>query len=349
MSVTAFTPEELESLEKDTGLIPRFIFIPVGVTTITMAALQWPGPHWGWQSLWALITAYCLFCWTSCFHETVHQTLSRSRWLSIAIGRLIGTAIWIPYNVYRESHIRHHAYLNKPTDWELWPYSDPTTSRGFRRLFVWFDFFLNIFASAYIYGRIYFHKNSPLKNPKLRATIRNEYILCAVIWGSLVASVTYFGVWTDFARAWLLPSYLAGYFQAIRKFTEHLGMASYDPMLGTRTVIGDNLFTRFCTYVNFDIFVHGPHHRHPRVAHAQLEVKMHDYMQQNPQATYPVFESYWQAIRHMLPSMLKNPGVGMNVGAPPPGAEKEHVENFVQDVTTEILADTDVVIAGPSR
>ena len=45
--------------------------------------------------------------------------------LSIWTGRLLGTMMFTPYTAYREVHIRHHAYLNTPRDWELWPYSDP--------------------------------------------------------------------------------------------------------------------------------------------------------------------------------------------------------------------------------
>ena len=83
----------------------------------------------------------------------------------------------------------------------------------------------------------------------------------------LFAIFTVTDTWHGYLRAWLIPSCVAGIYQSIRKFTEHLGMASYDPMVGTRTVVGQNWFTRMCTYLNFDIFVHGPHHRHPLVPH----------------------------------------------------------------------------------
>ena len=67
-------------------------------------------------------------------------------------GRVIGTMIGVPYSIYRESHIRHHAYLNKPYDWELWPYSDPKASLWFRRVFVWFDLFLGMLGAMATYG-----------------------------------------------------------------------------------------------------------------------------------------------------------------------------------------------------
>lgn len=344
VSLTTFTPDELKKLEEKSTL-PRFIFFPAGAFGIAALAVKWPSDHWGWMTFWTFFTSYCLFCWTSCFHETAHQTLCASQRLSIWLGRFLGTMMWVPYTVYRESHIRHHAYLNKPSDWELWPYSDPNTSRTFRRIFVWFDLILGFVMSPYIYGRIYFHPNSPLRDkPDVMRTIRNEYLFMAVWWIVLVSSLCWFGVFGDFVRAWLIPHYIAGIWQSIRKFTEHLGMVSYDPMKGTRTVVGESWLTRLCTYLNFDIFVHGPHHRHPRVAHNELRQKMQEYAIKHPEVEYPMFRTYFAAIRDMLPYMIKDPGVGMNRGAPPPKGEKATVENFVRDVTQEVLNDEDAVV-----
>ena len=42
--------------------------------------------------------------------------------------------------------------------------ASPAISRTFRRVFVWFDLLFGSFTGAYIYGRIYFHKNSPNKS-----------------------------------------------------------------------------------------------------------------------------------------------------------------------------------------
>jgi hypothetical protein len=116
-------------------------------------------------------------------------------------------------------------------------------------------------------------------------------------------------------------------------------MRSYDPLLGTRTVIGPNWLTRLGSFLNFDIFVHGVHHRHPRLMHDSLVPKMTHSVGTNPEVAFPVFRSYWQAAGDVLPYLLWNPGCGMNVGAPPPEKGKvREVRDFVADVSTEILA-----------
>ena len=74
MSVTEFSPDESHALD-EAALWPRLLVFPVAYAGFAMMVLNWPTGHWAVQSLIALVTAYCLLCWTSCFHETAHQTL----------------------------------------------------------------------------------------------------------------------------------------------------------------------------------------------------------------------------------------------------------------------------------
>jgi len=162
-SVTHFTADEERSLgEKRT--LPRMLSIPTAALAMAANGYLFSSAHvWTPATPWIVaalvgVTASLMFCWTSALHEAAHQTLFKSRALSIWCGRLLGTSMFTPYTAYREVHIRHHAYLNTPRDWELWPYSDPNASLGFRRVFVWFDLLCGIAAGPVIYGRIYFQE-----------------------------------------------------------------------------------------------------------------------------------------------------------------------------------------------
>jgi hypothetical protein len=179
---------------------------------------------------------------------------------------------------------------------------------------------------------------SRLRDPAVRRTIRNEYLFIVAFWGAVFGLIHYFGGWAGYVKVWLVPFLMAGVLQTGRKLTEHLGMPSFDPLLGTRTVLGSNWITQVCTFVNFDIFIHGAHHRHPRAAHNQLGRKMHDYIADNPENHYPVYQHYWQATRAMLPFLFGNPGCGVNAGGAAPMSCDDSVQNFVSDVTQEVLA-----------
>lgn len=340
-SVTHFTPEEQRSLgEKRT--LPRMMSIPGAA--IAMAAngyLMTTFDRWTATTPWivgvlACFTASMMFCWTSALHEAAHQTLFKTRWLSVLCGRLLGTTMFTPYTAYREVHIRHHAYLNTPRDWELWPYTDPNASLGFRRAFVWFDLFCGIISGPIIYGRIYFHKNSPIKSPEVRRDIRNEYLVIAAAWAAIWTYTTLTHQWTAHLVVVILPMYLAAFMQTFRKFTEHLGMASFDPLQGTRTVLPRKWLLRLSSFLNFDIFIHGPHHRHPRLTHTTLEAKLHEYQTENPEIVYPAYERYWKAMLAMAPSMIFNPGCGVNAGAKPEGGPHGGVE--AEDFASDVVA-----------
>ena len=336
VSTTTFTADEQQAIV-DKGFLLRMACLPAAAVGLYSLAWPWPADNWAVRVVWTCYTAYFLFCWTSCFHETAHQTLTKWRWLDITIGRFLGTVMYVPYTVYREAHVRHHAYVNRPNDWELWPYSHPNCSRAFRRVFAFLDVWFGFVAAPFIYSRIYFHPDSPLKNPAIRRTIKFEYLGIILFWGYVFGKLAYTGGWLQYVQVWLVPHMLAGILQTMRKLTEHLGMASYDPMLGTRTVVGTSWITRIGSYVNYDIFIHGPHHRHPRLAQNRLRDKMHEYLVDNPETNYPVYTSYLQATADMLPYLLKNPGIGMNVGAAPPGqARVVDATNFPADVVREV-------------
>jgi fatty acid desaturase len=162
--------------EHDGGALPRSVLFPLGALCFGILAQLWATqPVWGDLPLMA-ITSFVFLCYTSCFHESAHHTLSNSEWFSVIVGRCLGTLMYTPYSTYRESHIRHHACLNKPTDFELWPYSNPNAPLWFRWAFVWLNLLLEFITSLMVYGRTYLSKSSPIRKTEIRRTIAREYV-----------------------------------------------------------------------------------------------------------------------------------------------------------------------------
>jgi fatty acid desaturase len=318
------TSEEfLNSTQTITSAHPenRFIFalrfMAFPILTIVLYPLFIFGvgsDHFCIQGVWVIVLTYCLFCVGGSFHEAVHETLFLNPATNRTVGRAIGVFIGIPFTVFKETHRQHHACLNTPGDYELWPYSDPAKSLTFRRTFVWLDLCLGIVTAPWIYGRIYFSRDSALK-PEVRNTIRMEYLSIVAVWlillGGLVLILHRRGYdWQQFDPVWLLPLLLSPVLNTARKFVEHLGLTSRDPLLGTRTVVGGNWFSRLSRYLNFDIAVHGPHHRYPKARHFELAPRLRAYQQQHTEVHVPVFRSYLSAFLHTLPYLWKNPATG---------------------------------------
>jgi fatty acid desaturase len=276
---------------------------------IASLASGWPSGHPLWIAAITVWLAYFQHCWTTIFHEDAHYSLYKARWHNIFNGTIIGTLVMVPFNVYRQVHIRHHAKMNSPEDWELWPYTDPKTSLSFRRVFVCFDILLGVWVAPYIYGRIFWVRNSPLADPALRRRIALEYLLIAAFWGSIWGLVISTGAWYPFAVIYLIPAFLTGVFQTIRKLTEHLGLPEGNAMSGARTVLSHGWFGRALAWTSFHIDAHGLHHAFPQMPHVNLEQA---YKSGDARTSGPVFSSYWRAMRDMLPHLAR-PGIGVNV------------------------------------
>lgn len=301
---------------RKTGIWPRFLAFPVlAVLLHALLIIWWEDLSWLGRALLILGDSYCWFCVSGSFHEAAHQTLFSSELANLRFGRALGLMLGIPYTVYREAHRRHHAYLNTPADFELWPYSSPGASLTFRRVFVWLDVVFGMLTAPWIYGRIYF-VSPELINATARRRIAREYAVLVGVWGlviTVIAAMTYQGVinWSAFNPLWLLPTAISGSLNTVRKLVEHIGMTSIDPMLGTRTILGRNLLSRVSSYLNFDIAIHGPHHRYPRAQHHELPSKLHE-LEQHAFAGTPlhVFPSYLSALPEVFRCSWRCPGVG---------------------------------------
>jgi fatty acid desaturase len=295
---------------------PRFLLFPALTMGLGCVLLQ--GGLDGspiWQALAVLAIGFSAYCVAGSFHESVHQTLFRSERANVLYGRAVGMLLFIPYTAFRETHRTHHAYLNTADDFEMWPYSDPTQPRSFRRAFVVFELLCGAIASPLIFSRILFATPSRLSE-RSRTMIRREYAILATFWLLIVSGTAWLVLTGRLAGsaivlAYVVPSCLAPGINAARKFVEHLGLPSTDPVVGTRTVLGPGLVTRLCSYFNFDIAIHGPHHRYPRSQHYELPARLRELLSRAAEEAQPlVFPTFLAAARHALPCLWRSPGVG---------------------------------------
>lgn len=269
----------------------------------------WPTVHPLWIAAVVLWIAYFQHCWTIIFHEDVHFSLyPNARWHNVLNGSIISLLVMVPFNVFRQVHLRHHSKMNSPEDGELWPYVEPRTSVGFRRLFLVVDLILGLWAAPFIYNRVFFLRDTHIRDPKLRRRIWMEFAGITVFWACLLGFVTWKGYWYEFALAYLIPAWLTGMIQTGRKLVEHLGLPAGDPMLGARTVLARDIVGRVAAETSFHISAHGLHHKYPQMPHENLEQAL---AAAGTIEQGTVFPSYWRALKDMLPH-LRYPGIGVN-------------------------------------
>ncbi|MFQ5501137.1 MAG: fatty acid desaturase family protein [Phycisphaerae bacterium] len=301
----------VKALHQVTGSnLPAMLINLAGVAVaIASIAIGWPTEHWLWYAFVVAWLAYFHHTWMTIFHEDAHFALYQGKSHNVRNGTIVGTLLMVPFTVYRQVHIRHHNRMNCPEDWELWPYCDPNKSLSFRRMFLFFDIFFGLWVGPVIYWRIFFAKNSPLTDPKIRRRITLEFLLIFTFWAGLLAAVAFYNAWWMFVKVYLIPAYVAGVVQTIRKLTEHLGLPEGDAMAGARTVLTDGPIGRAFSYTSFHIASHGLHHQYPQMPHENLEKAFKIEEETNQDA--PVFPSHFRAMLDMT-RHLAHPGIGVN-------------------------------------
>lgn len=300
-------------------ILLRMLAFPF-IAVIGQAVWMWffdPTDVWA-SAVWIPVLAYCWFCIGGLSHEVVHENLPIGNRTGHIAARVIGVLLWIPYSVYREVHMRHHAYLNTPLDWEMWPYTDPKASLRFRRVFVWFDIVLAWIVTPCIWGRICFSRSSPVA-AEVRREMKREYLVTALVWVVIIATCVWVHVNGLFLFRWdmlifAVPPLLATMANGFRKIMDHVGTASFDPLHGTRTIVGQGWVTRALSFFNFDLAIHGPHHRYPKLDHTHLRDRMTEIASSRPDEAFPVFPSFWAAFVDTMKTIVRNPGVGLNAG-----------------------------------
>jgi len=291
--------------------------------------------HWPDLSLAAKIISIILltpawYCISGCLHEMGHMTFLASDTVSRRLGRFLGMILVIPFTCFRATHLTHHAKMCTSEDYELWPYCKPNYSIRFRKAFCLFDLLLGTISAPIIYSRVFWKRNSPLSQSEISA-IKFEYLLSILFWGAIAFVVLYVSV-TQIATPaqlsiwWIAPLAFAATLNTFRKLIEHVGLSSCDPLFGTRTVQPTNIIAKFISFGNFDLNLHGPHHRFGMAQHDELSDKLDQALHKQPAIGELVFHSYSGAAWHTLKCILKNPGVG---------------EASVRDVTHEERVDED--------
>ena len=67
-----------------------------------------------------------------------------------------------------------------------------------------------MFFTPFLFYRTFFRAESPIRNVKLRRRIWAEIALTVAVWVTIVAAVSWFGIWKYFLWIYFAPAYIAG-------------------------------------------------------------------------------------------------------------------------------------------
>jgi fatty acid desaturase len=260
---------------------------------------------------WPLLFLICpalgalLFVFVIAFHDASHDRLHPVHWMNEAFGHVVGTLMFVPMEVYRYAHARHHAYLGRQADPELWPFNTPTAPRLLRVLAA-----LCETCFGFIYSPLLFLRGvlvGELTSQERRLIFRG-YVYCIVAWAMIIGVVDYTGDWELLLVAGVVPMAISGMLQTLNKFTQHLGLHGHTVLGLTRTVIDEHPAGTVVSSTIFFNDYHGTHPPYAKIPYYNLPSAT-PYTVANAREFCPVYPHLGSAFVAMLPC-LGNPKVG---------------------------------------
>ncbi|MGE3803185.1 MAG: fatty acid desaturase [Gemmataceae bacterium] len=283
----------------------------LGVYFVLQAALVWlvaTSSPWWITAFLVVVVAHLMHTHVLALHEAAHGSLCPVPFINDLMGVFIAVQGLMSFSLYRAVHHSHHAYLSTERDEELWPFVDPSSSLWARRLAAVFELSLGLFFTPFLFLRAFVRPGSVVRKPEVRRRIWGEFALMGVVWAATLAAVQYFGVWEYYLTAFLAPAILAGNFQSVRKYIEHMGMTGATVLGNTRSIIPSTILGRMFAFSVFNIHYHGVHHKFAQM-HAAAMPEFAETLQPEREDEPAPFPSYWHALRHMLAG-LPDPRVG---------------------------------------
>jgi fatty acid desaturase len=278
------------------------IFATIG---LTLAAVAVPPAHWpGLLVIWPALGTV-IFVFVIAFHDASHNRLHPVYWINEAFGHIVGTLSFVPLNVYRYAHARHHAYLATPADPELWPFNSPGIGRFHRVLAAFCEIVFGFIYSPLLFLRAVLVGE---KTPRERKLIVRGYVACIVVWTIILGVCDYLGDWWLLLVTGIVPMAISAFMQTINKFTQHLGLHGKTVLGLTRTVIDEHPAGAVVSSTMFYNDYHGTHHRYAKIPYYNLPAAT-PYTLANASEFCPVYSNLAWAMLAMIPC-LADPKVG---------------------------------------
>ena len=177
----------------------RAAFSLIGISLLLLqAAMGFAVYHqWWWAAGLLLIPlSHLMHGAIIGFHEASHGMLRKTRWLNEFDGVLAGVLSLLSFTLYRVAHQTHHSHLATERDVELWPFVKTDSPRWFRRLIAALELNAGLLFTSFLFWRLFFVKNSIIRNRKVRRRIWAEFFLMVGTWTLMLVAVQHWNVWT---------------------------------------------------------------------------------------------------------------------------------------------------------
>jgi fatty acid desaturase len=277
----------------------------IGMLALQATAISLPVEYWPMLLIIWPALGTVMFVLVLAFHDASHGRFHPVSWMNEAFGHVVGTLAFIPLNVYRYAHARHHAQLARLGDPELWPFNSPIVSRPLRiaaalaEIVLGFIYTPLLFLRSVLVGKL---------TPRERTLIIRGYVGCFAFWTVVLVTANTFNLWRPLLVGSIVPMAISGILQTLNKFEQHLGLHGHTVLGLTRTVVDRHRCTEIVSAAMLYNDYHGTHHRYAKIPHYYLPDAT-PYALVGAREHCPTYPSIFAAFFEML-FCLRDPKVG---------------------------------------
>jgi fatty acid desaturase len=255
-----------------------------------------------------LVVSHLMHGYLVAFHEAAHGLLRKNRLLNEIDGIIIGNTCFTSFTLYRSLHLKHHVNLATKKDVELWPFVDPGSPLWARRLAAFLELNFGLLYTPFLFWRVFFRRQSPITNRKVRTRIWAELLLGASFWAIILGAVAAFGLWAFLWCNYIIPAFIAGNLQSWRKYVEHVGLSGHSARSATRSIVADTWTGKLVSFTLLHEPLHGIHHIKSSLPHFELPART-GWLAASEAGDIPPFPNYRSAFLNLL-CCLPDPRVG---------------------------------------
>jgi fatty acid desaturase len=240
----------------------------VAVEAILLSPAVWS--RWWLTVLVWLVLGHLMHGHLIAFHEAAHRSLIPNQRLNDLVGWIIGLFSFMSPALYRATHYTHHGWLGSERDEELWPFVSPRIPRWKRRLAAILELTVGLVYTPLLFLRSYLRRDTLIRNAQIRRRIAGELIGIVVCWAVIITLAAVYDFGAVVVKAYLVPAWIAGNLQSLRKYVEHMGVFGTTNVTLTRSIMDRTLSGRIFAFTLYNEHWHAVHHEHSEIPQRQL-------------------------------------------------------------------------------
>jgi beta-carotene hydroxylase len=187
-----------------------FIVAVASVSTNLGVVLFYPSIGWSFYLAFLLLNILSLHYILNLLHMASHRNVVKIKWLNNFIGHFCAIIVGFSFDVFRSTHILHHAFPNDPK-------KDPDHAISTGGSLWWISF--RVFYHDYFF----FKRKLYLKDSNLKGYLLDRFVQIV-----LIIALTLTQTSTIFIFFWLLPLLITGSLYGLYQF--------YFPHYSTQTI-----------------------------------------------------------------------------------------------------------------